>query len=143
MDEVIKRMTDHNAKIKSLSEQAFQALLGSSLFGVEYCCLSLMRSSQSIKGYAKQEVLRLNSLIAITSKYGLGENGVPTSVVEYAVEKLANPAAEVRNESIHLLAICATKDQKLVTNQLEGKKVSYMQQIEAKQRELFQAGKKK
>lgn len=72
-------------------------MLESSLFGPEYCCASLLKTSQNIKGNAKQLAQRLTSLAIITTKYGLGENGVPTTVVDYAVDKLANPAAEVRN----------------------------------------------
>lgn len=59
--------------------------------------MSLMKAGKNIKGNIKQEALRLGSLGDITTKFGLGENGVPNSVVEYAVAQLANPAAEVRN----------------------------------------------
>lgn len=49
------------------------------------------------------------SLALITTKYGLGPNGAPSSVIDFGVDKLSNPSGEVRNEAIHLLATCANK----------------------------------
>lgn len=40
-----------------------------------------MKSSANVKGSVKQETLRLSSLTNIVSKLGLGENGVPTTIV--------------------------------------------------------------
>ena len=36
-------------------------------------------------GAVKQEVQKLSSLSVITTKYGLGSNGVPHSVVDFGV----------------------------------------------------------
>lgn len=95
-------------------------MLDSSLFGVEYCCTSLIKSGGQAgsKGSVKHEIQRLSSLAIITTKYGLGANGAPHSVIDFGVEKLSNPSADVRNEAIHLLAVCSTKEQKLVAAQL-------------------------
>lgn len=47
-------MSDNNAKIRGVAEQVFQEMLDSSLFGVEYCCTSLMKSGgQGNKGSVK------------------------------------------------------------------------------------------
>ena len=49
------------------------------------------------KTSVKQEIQKLSSLIVITNKYGLGANGAPHSVIDFGVEKLSNPSADVRN----------------------------------------------
>ncbi len=73
-------------------------MLDSSLFGVEYCCTSLMKpGTLATKTSVKQEIQKLSSLIVITNKYGLGANGAPHSVIDFGVEKLSNPSADVRN----------------------------------------------
>lgn len=59
-------------------------MLDSSLFGVEYCCTGLMKPSGG-KGSVKQEIQRLASLSLITTKYGLGPNGAPHSVIDFGV----------------------------------------------------------
>ena len=110
MDEIIKKISDNNSKIKSGSEQVFQEMIDSSLYGVDICSSGLMKHKSKVKLSTKQEAQRLNSLMNLVNKYGLGDNGVPHSVLDYAVDKLANPAAEVRNESISLLATCANLD---------------------------------
>lgn len=62
-------------------------MLDSSLFGVELCCSTLMKpAAQGSKSVAvKLEVQRLSSLAIITTKYGLGSNGVPHSVIDFGV----------------------------------------------------------
>ena len=89
-------------------------MVKSSLYGIEACCLALMKTKSSIKLSNKQEVERLRSLTNIMINYGLGPNGVPYTVIDYATEKLNNPGAEVRNEAISLLANGANIDEKRV-----------------------------
>ena len=90
-------MSDNNSKIKSAAEQVFQEMIDSSLYGIDVCSSALMKHKSKLKLSSKQEAQRLNSLMNLVTRYGLGENGVPHSVIDHAVDKLSNPAAEVRN----------------------------------------------
>ena len=87
-------MSDNNAKIKSLSEQIFEAMMSSNLYGVETCCAVLMNSKgkSKIKLSSKQEVQRLAELEKIVARFGLGANGAPYSVIDYGVNRLDNPS---------------------------------------------------
>lgn len=134
--EIIKKMSDNNAKIKSTSDSLFQEMVKSSLYGVEVCSSALMKNKPLTKLSNKQEVERLRSLTNIMLNYGLGNNGVPYSVVDYATDKLSNPAVEVRNEAVVLLANCANIDEKRVYDSLQSKKGVFLQQVETKREEL-------
>lgn len=89
-----------------------------------------------VKLSVKQEAQRLNSLLVLVTRYGLGDHGVPNNVIDYGVDKLSNPAGEVRSEAIGLLAVCSSHNEKDVASRLEGKKPIYLQQVEERKREL-------
>ena len=64
-------------------------MIDSSLYGVDVCSLALMKHKSKVKLSTKQEAQRLNALTNLINKYGLGDNGVPYSVLDYSVDKLA------------------------------------------------------
>jgi hypothetical protein len=105
IQEVVKRLSDNNAKLKSSAEETFNHMIRSSLYGVEVCCNVLMNvKGPKLKLSNKQEVERLRELGKIVGEFGFG---APYSVIDYGVAKLDNASGEVRGEAMHLLGISA------------------------------------
>ena len=108
MKATLKILLESNQKIRSHAEKTILRIINSSVFGVHACYNGLIRNYPE-KGNPRLRKIRLENLMHLVEKYGIGEHEVPHSIVEFALRAANDPEAEVRKSAVDLAKVIKGK----------------------------------
>lgn len=97
----LAKLTDTNQKTRTHAEKTLLRIIESSLFGVPICYSAILKS-YSEKVTPKIRKIKLQDIQYMVEKYGVGDNAVPLTVVDFALRAANDQDADVRKSAITL-----------------------------------------
>ncbi len=92
MKKTLKVAADSNQKLRTHAEKIVLRMIESSVIGVHACYSGIIKTYPD-KGASKLKKVRLQNLIHLVEKYGVGEGAVPMSVADFSLKAGGDPEA--------------------------------------------------
>lgn len=106
---LLEKIGDINTRVRELAEESLMSMIRSPVITCNYCLSVILRDMAPTTGkgnlLAKYTLARIRVLQKVVKEFKIDTHDVPyLPVVDFAVEKLENPNADVRSGAINLLA---------------------------------------
>lgn len=106
---LLEKIGDINARVRELAEESLMCMIRSPAITCNFCLSVILRDIAPTTGkgnlLAKYTLARIRVLQRVIKEFKIDNADVPyLPVVDFTVEKLENPNADVRSASINLLA---------------------------------------